>query len=178
MPVQLDEGQTKLVDAFKKAPGARPQYYSAAKRAKVRISSDFEAFVILMGPAPRSDTVNWVQTAALFAGADADRDSLVATALTNDLVDAIGCQAELFPIFDAFQTFKSSFKLAGFEQVTEYGELIADLQRPMNEFQLLGGRQQHRQTFATLALASLKSGGVTNDQLSELNSWSGPFTSY
>jgi hypothetical protein len=178
MAVLLDEGQTSLVNTFKKPPGQLPKYYSAAKKAKVRISTDFEAFLLLMGGPSRSDAVNWIQQARLYAAADADRDSLVATSLTNDLVDAIACQAELQPIFDAFQEFKSSFNLAGFEQVPECGLLIADLQRPMNEFQIMGGRLLHRQTFATLALASLHTHGVTNDHLSELNSWSGPLTAY
>ena len=176
MPVFLDTAQIGQVSALKKK--VKPQYYSAASKMKVPISEDFESFLILQGRPNNAQSLSWLQKAGLYAVKDADRDSLLATMIGNEKVDAIACSAELKPIYGSFQQFKQTFNMQGFEQVVECGMLLADLQRPMDELQALGDRHYHRRVFSTMVLAGLKNGGVTQDQQKQLNSWSGPLTAY
>lgn len=178
MAVLLDGSQAALVSTKRLKPAQRPKYFNAASGVMTRISEDFEAFLILQGRPRNKDTVNWLQQASGYALKDADRDSLINALLENELADATAGTKELAPIVEQFDNFRTRYNMTGFEGVVEAGQLLADLQRPMNEIITLGARHKHRQIFAKLLRTRLINNGLTADQSKQLNSWFESLTTY
>jgi len=178
MAVLLDADQAALVASRKLPAGQRPQYFDASTGTITRISEDFEAFLILQGRPNNKETVTWLQNATSYAIQDADRDSLINYAIKNEIADATAGAAELSPIIDQFNQFRTRFNMIGFEGVSEAGQLLADLQRAMSEIMLLGARNQHRLQYANILSTTLVNNGLTANQSKELNSWFESLTTY
>ena len=143
-----------------------------------RISLDFEAFLILQGRPRNKEAVDWLQKVSDYAIQDADRDSLINSALEAEIEDADAGDKELSPIVDQFQEFRQRFNMTGFEGVTEAGQLLADLQRPMNEIIILGSRHKHRLRLSSLLKGRLTNNGLTSSQSKQINSWFESLTTY
>lgn len=178
MGILLDGNQAKIVATKRLKPEQRPKFFNAKIGAMTRISEDFEAFLILLGRPRSKETVSWLQNATNYSIQDADRDSLVNSALTNEMDDATACTKEIAPIMDQFNQFRARFNMTGFEGVTEAGQLLSDLQRPMNEIITLGSKHRHRQQYAKILQESLKSSGLTANQSKQMNSWFESLTTY
>ena len=178
MALLLDANQISIVSTKRLKPTQRPKYYNAVLGSMTRISEDFEAFLILQGRPRNKETVDWLQKASGYAIQDADRDSLINYALANETEDATFGADELSPIVEQFNNFRQRFNMTGFEGVTEAGQLLADLQRPMNEIITLGSRHTHRQQYAKLLRENLTNNGLTADQSKQINSWFESLTTY
>lgn len=178
MSLVLDSTQASLVSSRRLKPSQRPKYFNANTGQMVRISEDFEAFLILQGRPKNKETVNWLQNANSYAIQDADRDSLINAAIKNELVDATAGADELSPIIDQFNKFRTRFNMTGFEGVAEAGQLLADLQRAMNEIMVLGTRHKHRQVYSNVLSAALSNKGMTANQSKQMNSWFESLTTY
>jgi hypothetical protein len=178
MAINLDENQVNLVSLKRLPPEQRPKYYNASTGDKVRISEDFEAFLILQGRPRNKETVSWLTKASDFAIQDADRDSLINTALENEQADAETCSKELAPVTEQFTKFRERYNMTGFEGVSEAGRLLSDLQRPMSEIITLGTRHTHRQVYAKMLSGRLSNNGLTSDASKQLNSWFESLTTY
>jgi hypothetical protein len=144
----------------------------------VRISEDFEAFLILQGRPRNKETVNWLKNASSYSIQDADRDSLINSAIGNETEDSAAGAKEIAPIVEQFNQFRTRFNMTGFEGVTEAGQLLGDLQRPMNEIIILGSKQMHRQMYAKVLGTNLKNSGLTANQTKQMNSWFESLTTY
>lgn len=178
MSILLDADQARIVSTKRLEPNKRPKYFSAQVGGLIRISEEFEAFLILQGRPRNKETVDWLQKASSYAIHDADRDSLLNSAMENEMTDAKAGAKELAPIVEQFNQFRQRFNMTGFEGVTEAGQLLSDLQRPMNEIITLGSRHTHRQQFAGLSQARLTNNGLTANQSKQLNSWFESLTTY
>jgi len=178
MAVLLDATQAALVSTKRLKPKQRPKYFNSVIGAMTTISEDFEAFLILQGRPRNKEAVDWLQKASSYAIQDADRDSLINSAIANEAEDAKAGSAELSPIIDQFNSFRQRFNMTGFESVSESGQLLADLQRPMNEIITLGSRHTHRQVYAKLLSAALTNNGLTANQSKQINSWFESLTTY
>jgi len=178
MALNLDENQIRIVDTKRKAPGQKPTYYSATQAKSVPISDDFEAFLILQGRQRNSDTVKWLEQSTQFAKRDIDRDALASQAIKLDFEDAEASQGEIGPYIRLFQRFRESYNMTGFENVTEAGVLLNDVQKAMSEINHLNSRLKHRKNYATISLTMLSRNGVTPEQTKQINSWFAPLTAY
>lgn len=178
MALLLDENQASIVSTKRLKPTQRPKYYNAVLGTMTRISEDFEAFLILQGRPRNKETVDWLQKASGYAIQDADRDSLINYSIENEAADAKAGANELSPIVEQFNNFRQRFNMTGFEGVTEAGQLLADLQRPMNEIITLGSRHNHRQVYSKLLREKLVNNGLTSDQSKQINSWFESLTTY
>jgi len=174
----LDDNQERIVSTKRLDPNKRPKYYNSQAGGLIRISADFEAFLILQGRPRNKETVDWLQKASDYAIQDADRDSLVNAAMDNEIADAKAGTKEVSPIVDQFNQFRQRFNMVGFEGVTEAGQLLNDLQRPMNEIITLGSRHRHRQQYAAILKVRLVNNGLTSEQSKQLNSWFESLTTY
>lgn len=178
MAILLDASQASIVSTKRLKPAQRPQFFNATLGKMTRISEDFEAFLILQGRPRNKETVNWLQNASSYSIQDADRDSLINAAILNETEDASAGAKELAPIVEQFNQFRTRFNMTGFEGVTEAGQLLGDLQRPMNEIIILGSKQRHRQQYAKVLGDSLKNSGLTANQSKQMNSWFESLTTY
>jgi len=178
MAILLNDNEEAEVSGKRLPASKRPKYYNAGLRSSQTISSDFEAFLILQGRPRNKDTTTWLQKASKYAIQDADRDSLISYAISNETDDATAAADELAPAVDQFNTFRQSYNMTGFEGVVEAGLLLGDLQKAMSEIMLLGARQQHRKAYADILYGNLTSRGMTADQFKEMNSWFESLTTY
>jgi hypothetical protein len=178
MAVLLDDNQASIVSTKRLKPSQRPKYFNASTGALTSISEDFEAFLILQGRPRNKEAVDWLQKAGGYAIQDADRDSLVNLAMENEAADAKAGADELAPVVEQFAAFRQRFNMTGFEGVAEAGQLLADLQRPMNEIITLGSRHGHRLRCARLLKERLAAGGLTAGRSKQMNSWFESLTAY
>jgi len=178
MAVTLNSDQVRAVTVKRLKPELRPKYFNAVVGEYKRISEDFESFLILQGRARNKEAVDWLQKASSYAVNDTDRDSLLNALAENEMEDAAATKKETDPITEQFNKFRDRYSHTGFENVTEAGQLLADLQQPMFEIITLGNRQLHRQIFAKLTIDKLIKGGITSNQAKQLNSWFEPLTTY
>jgi len=178
MSVLMTDDQAALVSTRRLKAAQRPQWYNASLGNMVRISEDFEAFLILQGRPKNKETVDWLQKASSYAIGDADRDSLLDLAIKNEITDATAAAIELSPVIDQFTSFRQRFNMTGFEGVTEAGQLLSDLQRPMNEIITLGSKHQHRKQYASILSTQLINNGLTANQTKQVNSWFESLTTY
>jgi len=178
MSILIDESQASLIATKRLKPAQRPKFYNATLGAMTRISEDFEAFLILQGRPRNKETVDWLKKASTYSIQDSDRDSLINLSIENEILDATAGSAELSPIVGQFTAFRARFNMTGFEGVTESGQLLADLQRPMGEIMNLGLRHKHRKQYATILKDSLLNKGLTANQSKQLNSWFESLTTY
>lgn len=178
MAVFLDATQASIVSTKRLKPSQRPKFFNATTGAMVTISEDFEAFLILQGRPRNKETVDWLTKATDYAIQDADRDSLLSYAIEHDDADAKAGSAELAPIVEQFNSFRQRYNMIGFESVAEAGQLLADLQRPMNEIISIGSRLTHRSRCAKLFKEKLINNGLTSDQSKQINSWFESLTTY
>jgi hypothetical protein len=122
--------------------------------------------------------VNWLKQASGFALLDSDRDALLASMADYDEEEADKAITELEPVILQFTDFRKSMNLAGFEGVSECGQMLADIQRPMLEIINLDSRHRHRLLYTKVIKQRLIYGGVTREQLKQMNSWFGVLTTY
>jgi len=176
MAVYIDGNQTRLVAT--KRLKTKPKWYNASLGKKMTISDDFEAFLILQGRSRNGEAVNWLQNVSDYSIESSDRDALVHYAIEAEKTDADQAASELEPVIKKFGKFKERFLMTGFEHVTESGQLLADLQRPMSEIITLGARHKHRQRYTSVLEIQLGNRGLTTDQSKQLNSWFEPLTTY
>ena len=132
----------------------------------------------MQGRPRNKETVDWLQNVSDYAIQDADRDTLINTAIANEEADAAQAERELAPVIKKFESFRTRYNMTGFEGVSEAGQLLADLQRPMGEIISLGARHRHRQNYAKQLSLNLKNNGLTSDQSKQLNSWFESLTTY
>lgn len=178
MSVFLDATQRSSVLGKRKPAGQKPQWYNGALSKKQTISDDFEAYLILQGRDQNKRTLEWLREASNYSIFDSDRDSLLDTFMTNEEKDAENAAFELFPLGDKFNRFKKKFLVAGFESVSEIGQILSDLQRPMLETMYIINKHKHRQIFCKIAHDKLAARGLTNDQKKQLDSWFVPLSAY
>jgi hypothetical protein len=176
MAVNLDQGQFNTVSGKRKKD--RPKYYNAGSHKKQTISEDFEAYLILQGRDQNKRTIEWLREAGNYSIADSDRDSLLDQFMTAEENDALHGEVELLPLSRLFTRFKSQFLLTGFEGVSEVGQLLADLQRPMLETQAIINKHKHRQVYSNLCHGVLRANGVDTERKKQLDSWYVPLTFY
>lgn len=178
MAIILSAADDKLVATKRRKPSSRPKYYNAELKAKITISEDFEAFLILLGPSRSTETLKWLNLVNTFGTNDADRDALVSQMLVIDTKDASNKYIELRPIVRQFNFFRNRFNISGFEDATEPGLLLADLQRAMSEIKVSGDRWNYQNLLDKALTEKLTTKGMTQDVKKQLNSWVSPLTSY
>ena len=178
MALNLDDNQRKIIDVKSKPEGTRPKFFNAGVGEMQEISTDFEAFLILQGRSRNTATVQWLDQCSEMTVRDLARDALAAQALKNDIDDAENSQFELSAYIDFFSNFKTGYDLSGFENVTEAGMLLQDLQRPMQEVQTLVNRLKHRQSYCTITMNTLSNSGVNALDKRQVDSWYSPLSAY
>lgn len=175
MALSLDDKVESLVSDRRKKEQELPDYFNSALGTDLKISRDFEAFLILQNDAARNEIIKWLSKARTLEETNADRDKLVVEAISLDLADATQRQTEIATKIQEFTAFKSVItspqkNAVDFSGVPEVQLLLRDLQGAMPEIALRRDRLTHQVTMDTLLQKNVT--GQSDNDKKQLDSWS------
>ena len=172
----LTTEQSKKVDRNRKDP--TPTYYSADAKKDVPISSDFEAYLILLSDSLKEEIVSQFKAVKKDGSTRKDRDELLAMAMSSEIKDAQTKYDALNANLKSFTDFRNKLETNEFSAVVEIGIVLNDLQITFGEDLLSLDRMQHLVTFTTLAQTAFNEGKVSEDILKEIDSFTTLVNSY
>jgi hypothetical protein len=156
-----------------------PSYFNATLRKDVKITREFEAFLILATVNLKSSALQWIQQAVSLNKLDKNRDELLKTAMQNEFDNATLKLDECNLQLDAFTSFQSKF----FIQEALNGDpdvqiFLTDLQNTIGTLVVQYDRAYFDQTISKVMLDQLSPVEVTTSQLEELQSWTSVISVY
>lgn len=176
MAVELTSEESSLVTSQSKKESDLPSYFNATLNKFITISRDFESFLILLDDTNRQATIQWLSDARQLQVEQTDRDDLVMSAIDFELFDAQQKYEEIAGQIQEFDNFKAKFQASKFAGVVEVGQLLTDLQRPIDELASRRDRAIHSATVATFLQDNYEN--VTEAQQKQIDSWNESLTAY
>jgi len=173
--VDLTPDEQAKVSSNRRAP--RPRYFDATAQAEQEISPDFEAFLILQDAATITATLTQIATAGLLAEIRMDRDAVAFEALVADIGDRSTKQSEIEGTTAIFNEWKDLFRAGKFNDVSEVGLLIQDIQATGEEMFVTEERLKHLEMVHNRVKERIRQ-GVSTAQLQQLQSWPTPLLAY
>ena len=149
----------------------RPSYYNATIKGDVTISELFEAFLILLSDEVKDRMIDFLKSTKEDNTDRKDRDELLTLAMENDLEDSQAKVTLLEEEQQEFSDFRNELNIENFEEVSEVGVLLADLQTAMGEQLTFLDRMQHLNTYSLVLKEKFNSGKINEDLLTEMESW-------
>ena len=165
----LTSDQLKKIDNNRQEE--RPYYYNSSLDKEFQISSDFEAYLILLENSVKNDIVKYLQKTKLDGNKRKDRDEILAIAIQNELDNANTLYNAYQTELSSFSTFRDSINVEGFEQVAEIGLILDDLQFNIDEDLLALDRSQHLMTLTYLVQQSFTNNKMSDALIKEIDSW-------
>jgi len=155
-----------------------PTYYSASLGREIKISREFEQFLILLEDSLKNESIEWITNISELSTPRKDRDELLLIAIESELADSKSKLDALNAVLEDFDAYNSKFNVEKFANVVEVGLYLQDLQNQVLELVLQRDRMFHLQNF-TKVINGLYGDGATNeDTQKQLKSWSVSFNEY
>lgn len=179
MSLVLTDQEIVKVDKKSRQEAELPTYYSSNLQTNVKISRDFEAYLILSSDDLKTAAIEWIKTVVTLQKVNKERDDLVALATAQERSNA---QAQIKGIDNKlknFNNFRSKFKTTTtFAEVPEVQYLLFDLQRVVEELIAARERCQFDDTAGQVTVRNTDHLVVTQPQIEQLQSWTGVLSEY
>ena len=172
----LTTEQLNIIQSNRKDP--RPVYFNAALGVETTISTDFEGFLILLEDTDKDQLITFLQQAKTDNNQMKDRDELIALALQNETTDSQLVKDAIDANAAEFAEFRNNLSVENFEQATEVGLLLNDLQRSLGEDVFKLDRMTHLNIFSKVTNQFFTQGQVTDNVIKEIDSWISVITEY
>lgn len=179
MSLELTTPEQEEVNRLAKSETDLPEYYDAGVRRTLRISRDFETFLILAPTDLKTSAIEWITKVVELNQIDKVRDQLRDMVLAQEVKNAgLKLKAYLEKIGE-FDKFRSTFRTdSRFQAVPEVVKFINDLQSVMDE-QILGQQRAFfDETLGKISQSSLDTLRVTDDDLEQIQSWRPVLSAY
>ncbi len=175
MAVQLDSDERARVEVRRLTN--RPTYFDASSLQDTKVSSDFEAFLILQDDLTLSATITWQSAAVALSRSALDRKAVAFEALIVEQADVTAQLDEVEREAASFNLWKDRFRAGKFSDTPEVGLIIRDFQAEAEGLFTTESRLRHRRAVAAREQDRLRQ-GMTSAQLRELQSWPTPLLTY
>ena len=179
LSITLTEEELTKVESKQKNIEKLPSFFDAGLRANVQISRDFEAFLILSEDPLKTSAIDWIKKAVTIQKVNKDRDDLVALALTQEKANSDLKIAALDQKLTDFNTFRTTFQAnPEFAGVPELQRFLFDLQRVVEELASARDRAQFDGTTSQVIQRGNDRLAVSDQEIEELQSWTGVLSAY
>lgn len=179
MSVVLSPAEQKTVDEKRKSDSSLPSYFDSGLRQDVKISRDFESFLILSTGELKTTAIKWIDKAVTLNKANAQRDALYKLAAAQERLNAEAQIAIYNQQLDNFDKFRQNFqKNAQFADVAEVSKFLQDLQKVIDERVVGLDRAKFDHNISLLADQALSQFAVQSQDIEELQSWNAVLSAY
>lgn len=175
MPRELTAKENLQVDNGRK--DTKPSVYDPNGTTATLISNNMEAWLILTSKSVKAKALGWINS-ILESEADKDYQDLLKEATDKEAASLALQQTDLAPQVSNFTDWRSSAGIKGWEDVSEIGWLMQELQAGINPFQ---------QTEEVTHLENLRAAATNRQQISpesvanrkqRLNAWISVLNAY
>lgn len=174
----LSDIEERKVQVNRRAIVNRPKFFNAQSEKFQVISEDFETFLILAESSSLNIAKDWLSKVVSLNSKNKDRDQLVAESIFLDKQDAIQKSFEAGVWIDEFTEFKNKFNSQRFNEVSEVGLIIRDLEIFIGEHLLNIDRYTHLDILADVLQVRHGLNQTTENLQKQLESWAEPLTAY
>ena len=176
MAISLTVAELKKVEASRRSE--KPKYYNATSETEVRISDDFEAFLILQGKGVKNEAKEWLSKTLAMQDVNLLRDALLADALNAELADVNASLDEANNSLTNFNNFRERFSAGKFASVGEVQRILNGSQHGIDDLVNLRDRLSHQKALNGILLTEVLTQGLSEDLIKEIGSWLGPLAAY
>jgi hypothetical protein len=122
---ELTQEEIARVESRRKPANQLPTYYDPVQQITVRISRDFEAWLILTPLGIRASIATWLSQLAQNTPRDITFDDLAAEFAADEARHTEIERREYDTILSAYDQFRGTINTAGFEDISELGSLLS-----------------------------------------------------
>ena len=169
--IQLTDQEMSKVSAQTKSDANLPTYYNAQQRQNVKISRDFEAFLILSTSGLKRQATLWIQQIQQLKSDNKDRDTILSEAIKFENTDATAQMTAYATKLNSFDSFRKEFSAGKFASVAEVSTFLGDLQLIIAEMISQRDRSYYNQVFSGLLTTRISYDEETSDKEKQLKSW-------
>lgn len=175
--------EIEYVNRLKRTVDKLPTYYSRSSQNYLKISQDFEAYLILQTAKQKNQITSWLQNISEVQTSLVDRDAILTTYLNIRSKDAAKRVSELDIKMKNFDQFRSSLftdenDVARFAGMDELSTLVSLLQRTMDELVTLREQSYHETVMSGVIKRDIAAAPLDADTKKEINSWRTIMTTY
>jgi hypothetical protein len=179
MALALTAEQETKVQRGRRNDTELPEYYDATLQRNLRITRDFEAYLILTEPALKESSIRWINQVVSLQQAQKDRDDLSALALQKELANAQAKVTSLDGRLSGFDEFRKNFRNDPvFANIPEVQKFIFDLQRVVEDLSVQRERAQFDATVSQVIERDTSLVAVTGPEIEQLQSWRSVLAEY
>ena len=178
MAIELTSEEIQKVSLQKKSDENLPVYYDSIQKQEVKISRDFEAFLILSGIDLKRSAITWIQRIQFMKKENKERDELLKEVIELENEDANAQLDAYSSKLSSFDSFRQEFSAGKFVSVAEVSKFLEDLQSVIAE--MISNRDRAYYNHVTSKLLTERVGydEETEDKEKQLKSWLTPLSTY
>lgn len=172
MALDLTPDELDTVSASAKSEQDLPTYFNASLKKDIKISRDFESYLILAPTELKTSAIQWINKVVATQQATSNRDKLRNLVITQQASNAQVKLTAYQKVIGDFTDFRQNLNTdTRFSSIPELVLFIQDLQRVMDE-QILGQQKAFfDQTLSLLFQSDESVLALTQDNIEELQSW-------
>lgn len=175
----LTPQEAAQVQSKQRSQDELPEYFSSELNKRVKISREFEAYLILAPSDLKSSALEWIKNAVKINKSNKLRDDLSKILVDQELSNAKLKLDEYDSQLKNFQNFRQNFQTnTEFAAVPEVQLFITGLQSVMDEISLNRDRAFFDQTVGLVMQRFGDRTSVSNAEVEELQSWSAVISPY
>lgn len=178
MAIELTTEESQKVSKQNKSEANLPTYYDAVQKLEVKISRDFENFLILSAPDLKREASNWIQRVKLIKQDTKSRDEILKEAISLENTDATEQVTAYAAKLTEFDKFRSKFNAGKFVSVSEISKFLDDLQLVIGEMIINRDKAYYNKVFSKLLTTRLGYDAETSEKERQLKSWLTPLGAY
>lgn len=176
---KLTSEELRVVEEKQKSESSLPEYFSAALNTKVKITREFEAFLILASSDLKTSALTWIKNAVKLHQSNKLRDDLNNITIEQELNNAQLKISELDNQLQGFEDFRKNFQTnTVFSGVSEVQLFLSDLQRVIDELTTNKDRAFFDQTAAKVMQKFGDDVNISSSEIEELQSWTSVISPY
>jgi len=175
---RLTNEEAQTVRDSRREPGERPVYFNSGSGEDEEISEQFEAFLILLSSGVKTEAVTWINAvASLMPDRDDWNDVLIET-VEQQIANAQTLNDAINTTYEGYESFRTNFRIDGFEDITEIGLMLDDLQVGMGELSGRAREAKHLEVLSAILNERATSEEFGDARLQQLRSWITPLMTY
>ena len=172
----LTDFESSRISRWSKLVSDLPEWYNKNTSSMEVISRGFEAYLILLDDATKSNLIAQLQAVLGMVNPRKDRDAILFDAIVNEIDNADKKHSELATALAAMELLVKSLENTKFSTLIEKGQILEDIKIMSGEMVPYRDRSWHLKTY--MNLMKNKVSLVDADQIKQITSWIAVISSY
>lgn len=175
---RLTNAEAEQVRSQRREPGDRPTYFNSGSGENAEISEQFEAFLILLSQGVKTEAVTWINAIANLIPDREEWNEVLLETIAQQIANAETLNSDVNETYSGYEAFRTNFRIDGFEDITEIGMLLDDLQVGMGSLNERSRNAKHLEVISSLLDLRAQDTSYNSDRLRQLRSWVTPLMTY